>query len=118
MAMNIMPAFFLSAAGLFVELTALVLSILNGGGLTDVAVSILEIFGSMCSLLFILGGITTISEWKRIRATTWEKIWAVFTFPLFMATYLPISLCAVFAKAEWKPIEHKVSAKRLTRPAA
>lgn len=118
MAMNIMPAFFLSAAGLFVELTVLVLSIMNGGGLTEVAVSILEIFGSMCSLLFILGGITTITEWKRIRATTWEKLWAVFTFPLFMATYLPISLCAVFAKAEWKPIEHKVSAKRLTRPAA
>ena len=118
MAMNIMPAFFLSAAGLFVELTALVLSLLNGGGLSEVAVSILEIFGSMCSLLFILGGITTVTEWKRIRATAWEKIWAVFTFPLFMATYLPISLCAVFAKAEWKPIEHKVSAKRLTRPAA
>ncbi len=118
MGMNIMPAFFLSAAGLFVELTALVLSLLNGGGLSEVAVSILEIFGSMCSVLFILGGITTVTEWKRIRATTWEKIWAVFTFPLFMATYLPISLCAVFAKPEWKPIEHKVSAKRLTRPAA
>lgn len=118
MGMNIMPAFFLSAAGLFVELTALVLSLMSGGGLSEVAVSILEIFGSMCGLLFILGGITTITEWKRIRATTWEKLWAVFTFPLFMATYLPISLCAVFAKAEWKPIEHKVSAKRLTRPAA
>ena len=118
MAMNIMPAFFLSAAGLLVELTAMVLCLLSGGGLGAVFVSLLRIFGSMCGLLFVLGALTTVTEWNRIRATKWEKIRAVFTFPIFMTTYLPIAICAVFAKAEWKPIEHKVSAKRLDLPAA
>ena len=31
-----------------------------------------------------------------------------FTFPLFMFTYIPISVAAIFKKVEWKPIEHKI----------
>lgn len=118
MAMNIMPAFFLSAAGLFTELTILALSIMQGGGLAAVGMSLLRIFGSMYGTLFVLGALTTITEWRRIRTSSIKKITAVLTFPLFMFTYLPIALCAVFAKAEWKPIEHKISAKGMEKYAA
>jgi hypothetical protein len=32
----------------------------------------------------------------------------LFTFPLFMLTYIPISLAAFFSRrVEWKPMEHK-----------
>lgn len=118
MGMTIMPAFFLSVTGLIVQLAALALCVLDGDGLGDVLQATVQIFGSMCGLLLILGALTTITEWKHIHATTWEKLRAVLTFPLFMLTYLPIGIYAVFAKAEWKPIEHKVSAKRLTQRAA
>jgi len=30
----------------------------------------------------------------------------LFTFPLFMATYIPIAVSAMFKKVEWKPIVH------------
>ena len=117
MSMNIMPAFVLSAAGLLVESVILVLSLLHGGPLAAIP-SLLRIFGSMYATLFLLGALTTATEWRQIRATTAQKLKAALTFPLFMFTYLPIAICAAFAKAEWKPIEHKVTAKMIRERAA
>nr|WP_297175573.1 glycosyltransferase family 2 protein [uncultured Agathobaculum sp.] len=56
--------------------------------------------------LLMFGGFTMMTEWKRIKGAAWKKILYVFTFPLFMLTYIPISLAALFGKVEWKPIRH------------
>ena len=56
--------------------------------------------------LFIFGAFTMAAEWKQIRGAAWKKILYVFTFPLFMLTYIPISLAALVGKVEWKPIRH------------
>ena len=117
MSMNIMPAFFLSTAGLITEVLILILSILHGGAAAAIP-SLLRIFGSMYGTLFLLGALTTATEWRRIRATATEKMKAVFTFPVFMFTYLPIAISAIFAKAEWKPIVHTVRANNLPGSAA
>ena len=61
-----------------------------------------------------IGAVTTATEWKNIRATTAQKLRAVFTFPLFMFTYIPVSFAALFMKVEWKPIHHTVTARELT----
>ena len=53
-----------------------------------------------------IGGLVILTEWKRIKATTWEKLKYLPIFPLFIATYLPITIQAMFAKVEWKPIQH------------
>ena len=53
------------------------------------------------------GAITMLSEWGRIRATPWQKIGYLFTTPIFMLTYIPVTVCALFQKVEWKPIAHK-----------
>jgi hypothetical protein len=45
-----------------------------------------------------------------IHAKNIKKIIYTFTFPLFMMTYIPISLTALFKKVEWKPIIHTYSA--------
>ena len=63
--------------------------------------------------LFVLGAITTVTEWKRIHTKAVKKVLYAFTFPLFMFTYIPISFAALFSKGEWKPIEHRVSAASL-----
>ncbi|MBQ1400363.1 MAG: hypothetical protein IIY83_07540, partial [Lachnospiraceae bacterium] len=34
----------------------------------------------------------------------------LFTFPLFMFTYLPVAVAAVFKDTGWKPITHSVTA--------
>ena len=33
----------------------------------------------------------------------------MFTFPLFMLTYVPIALVALVKKCQWKPIRHSIS---------
>lgn len=58
---------------------------------------------------FILGLITLITEWKRICCKPWKKIIYLFTFPIFMFTYIPISFIALFHNPQWKPILHSVS---------
>ena len=40
-------------------------------------------------------------------STNKELLAYVLAFPIYMLSYVPISFQAVFAKSEWKPIEHK-----------
>ena len=56
--------------------------------------------------IFVSGALTVALEHRRIRATRQQKIQAVFTYPLFLMTYLPVSIYALFAKRQWKPIAH------------
>ena len=49
---------------------------------------------------------TMITERKRIYATAWQKIKGLFCFPLYVLTWIPISLLSLFRKFEWVPIEH------------
>lgn len=58
---------------------------------------------------FAMGLITTITEWKKIYCCPTKKIIYLFTFPIFMFTYLPISIVAIFAKIHWKPIPHSLA---------
>jgi cellulose synthase/poly-beta-1,6-N-acetylglucosamine synthase-like glycosyltransferase len=69
------------------------------------------VFGlvSFCLLMFIIGCVTLATEWNKILAKPSKKIISLFTFPLFMLTYIPISLVALVKKVEWKPITHCVS---------
>lgn len=56
--------------------------------------------------LFFYGLVTVICEWKEIHAEPWKKLVYLVTFPVFMFTYIPISLYALAKKVEWKPIYH------------
>ncbi len=94
------------------------------GGLTSV-VTTLTAYLSLPPILFLIlsvistllayfsmafvGLLTVIYEWRRIRATTREKILSVFTYPLFVVTFVPITLCAIFSKNKWEPIAHTVA---------
>lgn len=106
MTMNIAPAVILSFLGIIINVGAAVYSVLNGGG-TDV---LLQSFGQLilntCLMMFIIGAITTVSEWKNIYCSTPKKILYAFTFPLFMLTYLPICIVALFRPVKWEPIVH------------
>ena len=60
-------------------------------------------------MMFSIGFITFVTEWNKILAPANKKIKSLFTFPLFMITYVPISLVALVKKVEWKPIAHSIS---------
>lgn len=63
-------------------------------------------FFSFYLIFFLYGLVTVISEWKYIDSTSIKKIGYIFTFPIFMFTYIPISIAALLQKVEWKPIHH------------
>ena len=113
MAAAIMPAFVLSAAAIVCNVTAAVLGAIRGADLTIALWSVGQMLLNMYLTLFILGAITTVTEWRRIHTKAVKKVIYAFTFPLFMFTYIPISFAAFFCKGEWKPIEHRVSAASL-----
>lgn len=117
MSMSILPAFILTALCLLANLTLTALGLMQGDGVWFAMRSLLECMGSILATLLVLGGITVASEWRRIHAPAWKKIAFTLTFPLFMLTYLPISLAALFMKVEWKPIHHSVNLTSLPSPA-
>ena len=118
MSMSILPAFILTSLCLLANITLTVLGLMQGAGVWFAIRSLLECLGSILATLLVLGGITTVTEWHRIHATTAQKLVYTLTFPLFMLTYLPISLAALFMKVEWKPIHHSVNLTSLPSPAA
>ncbi len=111
MLMTIMPAMLLTLISIFVNLIAIPLGIAtNSPETTTLLLTLLQTFGNFYGLFFILGTITTITEWKQIHCNNRKRIWNLFTFPLFMLSYVPIAVIALFKKVEWKPINHSVSA--------
>lgn len=56
--------------------------------------------------MMVLVALTCIAERKQIGATNRELVAYCLSFPVYMASYVPISFAAVFAKSEWKPIVH------------
>ena len=113
MSMAIMPAFVLSTVSILVNLTLGVVGALAGDNLLVAFESVGQMLLNMYLTLLVLGGITTVTEWNQIRTSSVKKFVYVFTFPLFMFSYIPISLAAFFCKPQWKPIEHRVSAAHL-----
>ena len=57
----------------------------------------------------VMGALTVAMEWKHIAASRKMKILSVFAFPVFMLTFIPISLTAVFRKFQWQPTAHTVA---------
>ena len=106
MTMNIMPAAVLTGVSVVVNIGAAIANATSGGSMAVLAVSVLQTLMSLYLTLFVLGAITTVTEWKNIRCAAWKKALYAFTFPLFMLTYVPICIASLFTKVEWKPICH------------
>ena len=109
MTMNIMPAAVLSGASIAVNLGAAVYNCVNGGDWTVLAACLLQSFLSLYLTVFVLGVITTITEWDNIYCSATKKVWYAITFPVFMFTYIPIVIVSLFHNPAWQPIHHSRS---------
>lgn len=113
MLMTIMPALIVSFICMAVNTLIFVLSVLAGQ--SDAALATLSSLGftavNFYLTLFVISVITVISEWNKIPAPNGAKVLYTFTFPLFMFTYLPIAITALFKKIEWQPIKHSIPKK-------
>ena len=110
MLMTISPAMLLTLISIFVNAVAIPVGFLthdpNAAGLLW---ALLQTVVNFYGLFFILGTITTITEWNQIHCNKGKRIWNLFTFPFFMLSYIPIAVIALFKKVEWKPINHSVA---------
>ena len=106
MTMNIMPAFILTVMLLSTSVSAIIFGILGIGNPAPVIKSLFGYISFTYSIMFLMGLITIISEWKKIHTTDAKKILYLFLFPVFMYTYIPISIIALFKKVGWDPIHH------------
>ena len=73
--------------------------------------SLLANLAMMYVYIFLVGLTLCVTEWKKIKTTNFKKILYVFTLPIFMFTYIPISVRAMFGKVGWKPIIHTSNVK-------
>ena len=115
MSCTILPALVLSILSVVVNFAAGITLAIMGENILPLLVSFAMTIGGMYALLFVLGTITVITEWKKIHCSTFKKIFYAFTFPIFMISYVPVTMAALFARNEWKPIEHRVNAAELRR---
>ena len=113
MLMTISPAMLLTIITVTFNAMILVLGSMGlitlGTALTSSASSIFFCFFNYSLFMFLFGVLTTYTEWDSIHAKKSKKIGYLFTFPLFMLTYIPIALVALVKKAEWKQIRHNIS---------
>jgi cellulose synthase/poly-beta-1,6-N-acetylglucosamine synthase-like glycosyltransferase len=115
---TIFPALFLTLAMIFSFGILSIVCVFLGDTWTALyaAQCIVSGFLFLYVLTFLIGLFTTVTEWNKIKMSTFKKFFYLFTFPLFMVTYLPIAIVALFRKRiEWKPIVHeaKVSIEEL-----
>ncbi len=114
--MTVAPGNLLSLISVLVNVTFLIVGSLSHGFLAtdrELAMcfgSIAMTFGSMYLTFFVLGLLTTVFERRHIHCPSRLRVFAnVFTFPLFMFTYIPITVAALFLKVDWVPTQHGVS---------
>ena len=106
MAMSIMPAAVLTGLSIVVNVGAAIMNLVGGGEWATLGVSVGQTLMSLYMTLFVIGAITTLSEWKNIRCAPAKKLFYALTFPLFMLTFVPICIAAMFKNPGWKPIVH------------
>ena len=75
-----------------------------------------SVAGTYLSLLLI-GAMTLASEWNRIHGTAGQKWKALFAFPVYMLSFVPIIVSSLFRKFHWPPITHTaaISAESLSK---
>ncbi|MGN0861359.1 MAG: glycosyltransferase family 2 protein [Candidatus Spyradosoma sp.] len=106
MIMTILPALIISILTLLNCIVGVTVGLALGWELSRIGLSLLGTLGGIYFTLWAIGAITTVTQWGKIHCSTFKKIFYVFTFPVFMLTYLPIAITAIFKKVEWSPIAH------------
>ena len=106
MTMTIMPAFFVTVVSVAVNLIATFAGVITNSDIILLMISVFKTLLSAYLMLFFAGAVATVTEWKNINCKPVKKVLYCFSFPLFMLTYIPISIIAVFKKVKWKPIYH------------
>lgn len=106
MMMCLTPAYFLSLTAVVINAVAAVVLLATGESALDILLVEAKMIAGAYLSLFMFSSVITISDWKRIKAPALKKIFYIFTFPVFIFSFIPPAFVALFKKVEWKPIRH------------
>ena len=116
MLMTVAPGTILSILSFFVNVTYLVVGTLSRGFLatqSELAMCTGSIVGMLTTTyltFFTLAVLTTVTQCKRFHTKDKRRIITnLFTFPIFMMSYIPINVAALFQKVEWVPTKHTMA---------
>ena len=106
MTLTIMPALILSGIMFIMDFVASATCFCIGDYMNGIKLIMMPTVEASV-IMFIIGVITTITEWKKIHTSAFKKLLYALTFPVFMITYIPIAFVSLAKKkVEWKPIKH------------
>ena len=107
--LSVFPAIFFTVVGLILNGIIAVADAVTGGG-TASLVSVASTFGMLMLTMLFMGAVVMLSERRRICIGKRKKLLYVLTFPLYMLTFIPIAIVALFSRrVTWKPIVHSAS---------
>ena len=107
MLMSMMPAFLLSSLQLLILGVLFVVDLVLTGTPSLAFLRYFAQFFAFGYVLFFLVGLPTfITEWRRICCNKCKAVLLLFSFPVFMLTYIPVSMVAFCTRVEWRPIRH------------
>ena len=106
MLMSNLPAFILTMVATFAGLTLTILALLTAQDSVSALLCVGNFTVNTSAAMLVLGIYTTLTERKHMHMAWYKKIGYMFTFPIYMLTYIPIAFVAMFKKVEWKPIAH------------
>lgn len=113
MLMTLAPAVFVTLGSLLFNGGVAAWALYDPRSMREVLPAALQAMGAAVMngylTLFVVGALTTYTEWKKFSCSTLKKIVYMFTFPIFIFTYIPISVVALFKKVKWAPIKHQVA---------
>ena len=113
MAMCLCAAYFISLFAIVINLVVGTVLLFTGTHISSVILPLLAVVAGAYLALFPFGLFITIAEWKKIRASGAKKILYLFTFPVFILSFIPAAAVAIFKKVEWKQIKHEGAATNL-----
>ncbi len=116
MFMTVAPGNLITLISILANGTFLIVGLLSHGFLaTDTEIetclqSIIMTFVALYQTYFWMGLFTTVLERRHIHCgKRWRVVLNIFTFPLFMFTYIPLIVAALFLKVDWVPTPHSLS---------
>ena len=108
MLMSVAPAYAIAVLTTTVNMIFIFwLTAFGGVSLLEAITPMLIMIAAVYIVVFINALVPTLSEWKRIKAKNYKKILYMFTFPVYMVTFIPACIVALCKKnVVWKKIDH------------
>lgn len=103
---NLVSAYLISTVAVTANVIASIILLSTGTHLTEILAVIVPAVLLAYLGLLVFSIVITITDYNRIHASAPKKILYIFTFPLFVFSFIPPAFVALFKNVEWKETKH------------